>query len=50
MNILSITTLNPTDYEELAEFYMNYQGSESILRNLLPKVTIERCRVCLLTV
>lgn len=50
LNILAITELNLADYEELAEFYMNHRDSEMILRVLLPKISIERCRMCLLTV
>jgi c-di-GMP-related signal transduction protein len=50
LNILAITSLNQAEYEELAEFYMNHQQSEMMLRTLMPKISIERCRMCLLTV
>lgn len=42
--------MNQIDYEELASFYMNHKGSEPIVRFLLPKLSVEMGRKCILTV
>jgi hypothetical protein len=50
LNLLELTEMNQIDYEELAQAYLNYTGAEPIIRFLLPKISIELGRKCILTV